>query len=209
MTLERSQAKPSNPELDEELSAFVDGELERSRQRFVLKRLTEHADVSNRWSRYHLTRQVMRKESFVAADLSARVASALETSPALEQAKRPARFLKPVAGGLIAASVAVVAVLGMNRSLLDSSSPAMGEVQEGFVSQTTPMDRVFSQPATPVGLGGRTSADQQRLQRLMLQHQQAARGAGVGTYWPVVTLAPAQEEAATGPSEPARDGQPD
>lgn len=194
MTTQNPQPKATNPELDEELSAFVDGEVERSRQRFVVKRLTEHASVAKRWSRYHLARQVMRKESFVAADLSARVSHALETSPALEQDPAPSRFLKPVAGGLIAASVAVVALVGMNRSLLDDSGPAMGAGEPGFVSQTTPMDRVFTQPATPVGLGGRTSADQERLQRLMLQHQQAARGAGVGTYWPVVSLAPSKED---------------
>lgn len=194
MSTQNNQSKHSNPELDEELSAFVDGEIERSRQRFVIKRLTEHTSVANRWSRYHLVRQVMRKESFVAADLSARVASALETSPAHEQEPSPSRFLKPVAGGLIAASVAVVALVGMNRSLLDGSSPSIGEVEQGFVSQTTPMDRVFTQPATPVGLGGRTSSDQERLQRLMLQHQQAARGAGVGTYWPMVSLAPNKDD---------------
>mgnify|MGYP000323526386 CR=1 FL=1 len=194
MTTQNPQPKDSNPELDEELSAFVDGEIERSRQRFVIKRLTEHASVANRWSRYHLTRQVMRKEAFVADDLSVRVSRALETSPPLEEMPTQNRFLKPVAGGLIAASVAVVALLGMNRSLLDNSGPSVGELEQGFVSQTTPMDRVFTQPATPVGLGGRTSADQERLQRLMLQHQQAARGAGVGTYWPVVSLAPSKED---------------
>ncbi|HEY7905733.1 MAG TPA: sigma-E factor negative regulatory protein [Wenzhouxiangella sp.] len=198
MTSQRSQVNDSNPELDEELSAFVDGQIERSRQRFVVKRLTEHAAVANRWSRYHLVRQVMRKESFAAIDLSARVASALETSLPIQQEQASHRFVKPVAGGLIAASVAVVALLGMNHSLLDSSSPGVGEAEQGFVSQTTPMDRVFSQPATPVGLGGgQSSADQQRLQRLMLQHQQAARGAGVGTYWPVVTLAPAEKATQT------------
>ena len=194
MTTQKHQPNDSNPELDEELSAFVDGEIERSRQRFVVKRLTEHTSVAKRWSRYHLARQVIRKESFVAADLSARVSRALETSPALEQDQPASRFLKPVAGGLIAASVAGVALGGMKRSLLDGQNPAIGGVEQGFVSQTTPMDRVFTQPATPVGLGGRTSADQERLQRLMLQHQQAARGAGVGTYWPVVSLAPSQDD---------------
>jgi len=194
MTTQKPQPKDSNPELDEELSAFVDGEIEWSRQRFVIKRLTEHSSVANRWSRYHLARQVLRKESFVAADLSVRVSCALETSSPLEKMPAQSRFLKPVAGGLIAASVAVVALLGMNRSLLDNSSSIMGDMEQGFVSQTTPMDRVFTQPATPVGLGGRASADQERLQRLMLQHQQAARGAGVGTYWPVVSLAPSKED---------------
>lgn len=197
MTNQRPQLNDCNRELDEELSAFVDGEIERSRQRFVIRRLTEHAEVSNVWSRYHLIRQVMRKESFVAFDLSARVANALDTSAPIAQQRALHRFLKPVAGGLIAASVAVVALLGMNYSLLDNLNPGVGENEQGFVSQTTPMDRVFAQPATPVGLGGRTLADQQRLERLMLQHQQAARGAGVGTYWPVVTLAPSKQDDAT------------
>lgn len=205
MKSQSPEVNDSNRELDEELSAFVDGQIERSRQRFVIKRLTEHATVAHRWSRYHLVRQVMRKESFAAVDLSARVARALETSPAMEQERAPHRFLKPVAGGLIAASVAVVALVGMNYSLLDNSAPGANEAGQGFVSQSTPMDRVFSQPATPVGLGGgRTSADQQRLERLMLQHQQAARGAGVGTYWPVVTLAPTKEGGATQATDPAR-----
>lgn len=179
------QHTPSD-QLNEDLSAAIDGELNRSSQRFVLKRLTEQPEVAQTWARYHLIRTVMKGESFVSTDLSERVAAQLSDAEALMIPRRPLAWVKPIAGGAIAASVAALALFAMSESIHLDSENFGGSNQPGFVSQTTPLDRVFSQPATPVGFDGRTVEDVERLQRLMLQHQQAARGAGVGTHWPLV-----------------------
>ncbi len=180
--------------LNEHLSAAMDGELDQSSRRFVLKRLTEQSEAAQTWGRYHLIRTVIKGESFVSQDLSARVADQLaDTDPLVVSARIPS-WLKPVAGGAIAASVAALALFGMSQSMkLDPGEAGIAN-QPGFVSQTTPMDRVFAQPATPVGFGERSTQDVERLQRLMLQHQQAARGAGVGTYWPVVGMPPVETQ---------------
>lgn len=180
----------SNQHLDEELSACMDGELERSRRQFVLKRLTQDPEALERWSRFHLMRSVVRQEAFGFEDLSKRVSRAIEQGEMAEMRVAHSRWLKPVAGGLIAASVAVVALIGMNHNLGQQSNGSAFEQMPSFVSQSTPMDRVFSQPAVPVGLSEESYQESQRLRQLMLQHQQATRRAGVGGYWPIGTLAP-------------------
>lgn len=188
--------------IDEDLSACIDGQTNRSQSRFVVRRLTEQRDARNRWARYHLIGAVLRKEPICHVDLSARVQAALAEEQTLASSTTAKRWLKPVAGAAIAATVAVVAVLGINQNLIAPQDPLSSD-QAGFVSQTTPLDRVFSQPAQPVGLGGRSSEHVDRLQRLMLQHQQAARGAGVGTYWPVTSMAPVSSVPATQIDPPA------
>ena len=183
----------SNHHLDEELSACMDGELERSRRQFVLKRLTQEPEALQRWSRFHLMRSVLRQEAFGFEDLSERVSMAIEQAEMEEIRVANSRWLKPVAGGLIAASVAVVALIGMNHNLGQQTNGSLIEQMPSFISQSTPMDRVFSQPAVPVSLSEENQLESQRLRQLMLQHQQATRRAGVGGYWPIGTLAPEQK----------------
>lgn len=187
------QHTPSD-HLNEDLSAAIDGELNRSSQRFVLKRLTEQPEVAQTWARYHLIRTVIKGESFASGDLSKRVADQLSNADTLMMRRRPMAWVRPIAGGAIAASVAALALFAMSQTVHLGSESFGGDNQPGFVSQTTPLDRVFSQPATPVGFDGRTIEDVERLQRLMLQHQQAARGAGVGTHWPLVGVPPIQAQ---------------
>lgn len=203
---------PNQQQLDEELSACMDGELERSRRQFVIKRLTDDVDVAERWSRYHMVRAVMRKEPISLDDLSNRVSVALSRDAESVVGATHRQWLRPMAGGLIAASVAVVAVLGMSRNLMNDDLNGMSADGRGFVSQSTAMDRVFSQPATPVGLGGPTAnpsgPNDQRLQRLMFQHQQATRQAGIGAYWPMNALPPVQSDSDDVTEETLRDSQP-
>ena len=187
--------------LDEELSACIDGELERSRRQFVLKRLSDETEVAERWGRYHLVRAVMRKEQVATEDLSSKVSAALASDQALTSLKDQPGWLRPVAGGLIAASVAVVALMGLNQNLMDMSLDDASSSGLGFVSQSTPMDRIFAQPAIPVSYQGDEAQDTQ-LRRLLFQHQQAARQAGVGSYWPVETIPSPEDQLPPEQQEP-------
>ena len=194
---------PSDDALNETLSACMDGHIDRHAKRFALKRLCDDDSARQRWARYHVARAVLQKEPLIQCDLSEQVKRATDKLPTPESAKPARAFLKPVAGGVIAASVAVLAVLSINQPG-PGTAESSADSNPGFVSQSTPMDRVFSQPATPVGFG-RTGAtqDRQRLERLLLQHQQAARGAGVGNYWPVVTISPARAPSDQDQPKPA------
>ena len=124
---------------NENLSAFVDGELQDSK---IISDIKNDAELSEKWQRYHLIRQGLRKELPEAAsfDISASFAAALEDEPVVLAPKRRWQSLPVVAsvipfvrqGGqlAVAASVAVAMVLGVQQlnqpetvQPLDSSSP--------------------------------------------------------------------------------------
>ena len=51
--------------IEEQLSAFMDGELGRDETRFLLRRVERDAGSAVRWSRYHVARQALRRQDIV------------------------------------------------------------------------------------------------------------------------------------------------
>lgn len=128
-----------NEPIHEQLSALMDGELDGDQARFVLARAERDPDVAVRWSRYQFAAQVLRREHPVMLrdGFSESVMGAI-TVPALTIRPRMAhRVLRWGAGGAIAASVAVAALV--------VTRPA-GE------SPTAPAQPAFAR-ATPVSAG--------------------------------------------------------
>jgi sigma-E factor negative regulatory protein RseA len=103
-------------ELRERLSALVDGELADVDSVHVLDRIAREPALKAVWERYHLVSDVLRNHlpAVSSFDLVDKVRQAVEAEPVSIRPRR--RFhtavLKPVAGFALAASVAVVAVLG-------------------------------------------------------------------------------------------------
>lgn len=106
----------------EEISAFMDGEAELPAGSITATAsIRNDAELYGAWRRYHLVRDSLRGQlpaQFPAADLSARLSRALESEPAiLSPQKRTTtvgqRILKPAAGLAIAASVALIAIIGL------------------------------------------------------------------------------------------------
>ncbi len=170
----------------EHLSSLMDGELERGARAFVLRRLSNDDELSGRWRRYHMVRACLQRELRSGADLTARVAAALGEEPVMPQPSAAARWLKPVGGAAIAASVAVFALVGINSSLLERGQPEVLAEQPGFVSQPTPFDWSFAQPLVPVSFSETTAADRQRISGYVLRHNQAAGSVGFVSYVPIV-----------------------
>jgi sigma-E factor negative regulatory protein RseA len=103
-------------QFDEQLSAFMDGELGRDESRFLLRHvLLQRADadgvLAGRWTRYHITRHVLRRQPVLAlrADFSNAVMARLEAE-AVSQSGRT-QWLRWGSGGAIAAAVAVAALM--------------------------------------------------------------------------------------------------
>ena len=99
----------------EELCALMDGELQRSEARFVLKSLGHDRQLVSRWKRYHFSRAVLRGDdlgNWVCLSDRISVAIAREPTPTRDHARAsgimPA-WLRPVAGFAVAASVAIAA----------------------------------------------------------------------------------------------------
>lgn len=198
---------------DEHISALVDGELDPKGSAFLIRRLSDDPHMHYRWQRFHLVRACLQREFNGPVSLVSRVQAALENEAAPERPGRFAPLMRMGVGGAVAASVAMVAVLGLaNR--MDSGNPGGPEpVQSpGFVSQSNPLDRQFNAPLVPAGFGtidnsaggiGASSATQQRINRYMIRHSQAAGGNGFISYTPVLAAPATVQPLADVPADSA------
>jgi sigma-E factor negative regulatory protein RseA len=106
----------------EQLSACLDGELPKAELDLLLKRIGQDAELGQTLGRYALVSEALKGDKPAAASgaFATNVMAALENEPA---AVRPAwkmspamvRRLRPVAGFAVAAGVAAVAVLSVQR----------------------------------------------------------------------------------------------
>ncbi|HDK02551.1 MAG TPA: hypothetical protein ENG84_01690 [Gammaproteobacteria bacterium] len=172
-----------NEHIHEQLSAFMDGELESEPARFLVSSLLQDAGVRARWERYHLIREALDRglPRNVDAGFADRVYEALSR----ESGRRgrdgrdgrhgrrrfalPAVVTRPLAGLAVAAAVATVAVLGFQYS----GSPSLHSTSAPIAS-TAPTGSADYEPAAV------QSADAARLNAYLVNHSEYARGAGMG-----------------------------
>ena len=97
----------------ENLSAGMDGELSPEALRFLLRRLDHDTAMRQAWSRYHVIGDGMRHElpAFAGNGFADRVMRVIESEGAAQKAAKPRHWIRWSAGGAIAASVAVVALM--------------------------------------------------------------------------------------------------
>jgi sigma-E factor negative regulatory protein RseA len=133
----------------EHLSAGIDGELAREELRFLLRRFEHDAELRGAWSRYHLARDGLRRQlPLVASDgFAARVEQAIAQESRAAGGRRVPHWLRWSAGGAIAASVAVAALM-IARPVTDDDHVAAGLAQASPSTEvTTPL-----QPAAPAAV---------------------------------------------------------
>ena len=108
-----------NEQIRIQLSALKDGELEKDAARFLCSRLAGDEGMRSEWSRWHLISDALnqRHSRLCGDDLSAAVAAALANDATPKRHVGPT-VLRWAAGGAIAASVALLAlmVVPMNAS---------------------------------------------------------------------------------------------
>ncbi|MDT8449322.1 MAG: sigma-E factor negative regulatory protein [Wenzhouxiangellaceae bacterium] len=184
---------------NEPISALVDGEIDRRGADFLIRRLADDEEMQRVWQRFHSQRACLQREFVGPVALVDRVRSAL----AGEEAPTAGRLsgltmMRAGIGGAVAAGVALVAVIGLgNRMALDRAEPDPAGQPPAFVSQTTALDRQFSQQAVPVSLGTARAESEtdrstpvrsrQRINRYMIRHSQAAGASGFVSFMPVLT----------------------
>jgi sigma-E factor negative regulatory protein RseA len=138
--------------MKEKLSAFVDNELSEHEQSQLLRALAEDPELDRTWERYHLMRAVMRNEleMMVAPDTAMRVMQQLHDMPELPVVKdasnhRRLPIVKIVSGLAIAASVAALAIFGVqtlsveqsNSSLTTASAPPQDFIRTNVIRWDT------------------------------------------------------------------------
>jgi sigma-E factor negative regulatory protein RseA len=142
------------------LSAGMDGELSREEIRFLLRRLETDTGLADAWSRYHVGRDGLRREGLPAAsgDFASRVMAAIEAEATVVALPAPRRrWLHWSAGGAIAASVAVAALMlsqpaGKHSTPQDVAvhAPVQGDAE---VADATPIA-----PVAPQWLSGASAS---------------------------------------------------
>lgn len=108
-----------NDALKMQISAFVDGELPEAEAELLTRRLSQDEALRQQAAAYFEIGRLMRGERLLPAakGLRERVAAALEDEPAVmaEPSVGGGRWLRPAAGMAIAASVAVLALIGLRQ----------------------------------------------------------------------------------------------
>lgn len=143
------------------LSAGMDGELSREELRFLLRRLESDRGLAQAWGRFHVARDGVRGEVVtpVSADFASRVMAAIEAESSVALAPKR-RWLHWSAGGAIAASVAVAALMLSQPAGNHSGGPAsIVQTAPGMgaeVAEATPTPATA--PVAPQWLSGNVAS---------------------------------------------------
>ena len=182
-------------ETREHLSALVDGEISPDTSRFLVKRLGSDVELRATWTRYHLVRDCLRhQEGEIAGDdLCARVSQAIENEQQeTHRFQAPRRWLKPVAGMAIAASVALMAITAVGPGMLGAPFATGESAEETTVQQfTSPQSLTLPPASSQASLSAGGNSDDRKMDAYLLRHYQASGatgGKGFVTYVPIVII---------------------
>jgi len=136
-------------QIQEQLSAFMDGELGRDEVRFLIKRADGDAPLIRQWTRYHVIRQALRRQDIVAlrADFSSVLLARLDEER-IPQTSRTA-WLRWGSGGAIAAAVAVAALI-VTKPVSEPAPASVATANPGSVRATQTSPTATTQVATNV-----------------------------------------------------------
>lgn len=170
-------------QIREQISALLDGELPEAEQRLLLERLERDPALRTHWSRYQLISDAAHQTLPPQIDLSFadRVMAALEKQPEhhRQPASRLARAVKPLAGLAVAASIAVVAVLAVQRARTPDA------VQ---VAANQPAPATTTAPTDAPALNGN------RLNAYLVNHSEYAASGGMPGMSPYVRIVGYEQE---------------
>ena len=181
-----------NKDPNEIVSVVMDGDLSTVQHADHIHEIMHNDELRQKWHRYHLIRDVLQGHLVqdVDSELSTRITRALEDEPAILSpwVSKKSRFLKPVAGLAIAASVTAAVLLGVqvnNKQTVPDTTPA-------FASNTTPQ---VSQPVQFVSGNSRsntsataTSAGESPINRYLVNYNEFRANSGVRGMLPYVRI---------------------
>jgi sigma-E factor negative regulatory protein RseA len=151
-----------NDALKMQISAFVDGELPENESELLLRRLSQDVALRGQVDQYLRIGRLIRREREVPGvnELRNRIATALGEQPTEVPAKaEPSsrRLLKPAAGFAIAASVAIVALVGLRQTELPGSMDVIeSDAVASSPSSNTPVAG-YTEPLPEEALSSRPS----------------------------------------------------
>jgi len=170
----------------ENLSSFMDGEVDKSAGSFLVRRLANDDDLRSTWNRYHMIRDCLHQQDahLVHDDFCSRVRQAIDQED-LQEAdnKSPLGWIKPMAGAAIAASVALLAILsvGSGQQAGPDSGPQATPLAAQAVPFVSPNMGNLMPDSQPVNLAGQRASEREKAKAYLLRHYQVTGdGAGQG-----------------------------
>jgi sigma-E factor negative regulatory protein RseA len=173
-----------NDDNREWLSALADGELEGAELKRALDALHNDAELQASWSAYHLIRDSVSSnlDEGVAPQLHLRISAALQDEPTI-LAPQPRRrsWVKQAAGLAIAASVAGVAVVGVQQMNSAGSAPAVQTVaqQQEYIRMAPTLVAEGKEKPQPKSEG---------LDRYLVNHNEYSANSGIQGVLPYVRI---------------------
>ena len=145
-----------NDALRMQISAFVDGELPENENELLLRRLSQDAALRQQVAQYLEIGRLIRQDHEVPGmgELRDRIAAALGEEPAqhpVETELPASRFTRPAIGVAIAASVAVIALLGIRQIYAPTENGDVGDdeplrtVPDSLTAVSQPDDELLRQ----------------------------------------------------------------
>ncbi len=220
-----------NP-IHEQLSALMDGELGADATRFVLKRAGSERELRLDWGRWHVAREVLRRQGgvvFVPAGFADAVMARLEMVQVEPRRGAVHPWLRWGAGGAIAAAVAVAALMVLPppgaepagvAPMATATAPRTPVQGLGAIGATpvaaTSAARDFRAPllpatapieAAPASFGGDAGSAigfDPHMQSYLLRHYQSVGRSGQSPYVPYVLLVTPQPAPAQQPDRQER-----
>lgn len=174
----------------EHLSSLMDGEVSQDTGQFLTRRLCADRELGETWERYHLIRDCMRSSGRAWSVSSVRMTLDGPGESAETVATSP-RWLKPLSGLAIAASVALVAILAVTPD-----ADLQGPVDTAQPFDSPNLMNVVP-PSQPASLSG--GADRERMNNYLLRHNQVGGSVGRQGFValvPIVTTAQDTQAAA-------------
>jgi sigma-E factor negative regulatory protein RseA len=168
-------------QIREQISALLDGELASGEISLLVRRMERDAALRRAFGNYVLAGESLRAPGTVLASpgFAARVSAAIDDAPVevaaapTADARRPRRWLRPLAGLAVAAGAALAAIL-----LVPS-----GERGGGLLAERGAAPVPISAAALPAGRSSPTPAQNQRLAGYLVAHGQYASPIGRRNAW--------------------------
>lgn len=138
-----------NDAIKMQISAYVDGELPQNEAELLLRRLCQDRVLRQQAAEYLTMGRLLRGERSVAGmeTLRERIAASLDDKPAQEElviaASAAPRYIRPLAGAAIAATVAVAALIGLQQF---SEAPEVDPAVSGETVAETVEDSAYTVP---------------------------------------------------------------
>jgi sigma-E factor negative regulatory protein RseA len=164
-----------NKETLEHVSSLMDGELSRETSLFLTRRLCTDEELTGTWERYHLIRDCIRQPgtSTPMVGLSQRMQIALsEESISSTQVSPKNRWLRPLSGLAVAASVALLAIVTIGPQEVSQNADLVAiPAAEPFSSPNVLPSAPQTQAAS---FSPQTQGRDKRLNSYLVRHNQTS-----------------------------------